>query len=139
VAVSFICEWKRRKPPTCRKSLTNLFIKCCITALVVIGADWISSCKSNHHMTSTTTVSKIIGVQHYIQYYFSYMLYLRIYILLACGQHINFTKRVSLVGQDLLTLPEHLSSPPVLSGVYVSRSLVLYVCFVHRCLLFCSC
>ena len=38
----------------------------------------------------------------------------------------------------LLTLPEHLSSPPVFSGVQVTRSLVLYVCFVDRCLSFCT-
>jgi len=34
--------------------------------------------------------------------------------------------------------PEHLSLPPVFSGVRVSRSLVLYVCFVDRCLSFCT-
>jgi hypothetical protein len=33
---------------------------------------------------------------------------------------------------------EHLSSPPVLSGVRVTRSLVLCVCFVDRCLSFCQ-
>jgi hypothetical protein len=37
-----------------------------------------------------------------------------------------------------LTLPEHLSSFPVFSGVRVTRSLVLYVCFVDRCLSFCT-
>jgi hypothetical protein len=42
------------------------------------------------------------------------------------------------VEQELLTLPEHLSSPPVFSGVRVTRSLVLYVCFVDRCLSFCT-
>jgi hypothetical protein len=36
------------------------------------------------------------------------------------------------------TLPEHLSSPPVFSGVRVTRSLVLYVCFMDRCLSFCT-
>ena len=36
------------------------------------------------------------------------------------------------------TLPEHLSSPPVFSGVRVTRSLYLCVCFVDRCLSFCS-
>ena len=41
-----------------------------------------------------------------------------------------------LVGQELPTLPEHLSSSPVFSGVRVTRSLVLYVCFVDRCLSF---
>ena len=35
-------------------------------------------------------------------------------------------------------IPEHLSSPPVFSGVRVTRSLVLYVCFVDRCLSFCT-
>ena len=38
----------------------------------------------------------------------------------------------------LFTLPELLSSPPVLSGVRVTRSLVLYVFFVDRCLSFCT-
>jgi hypothetical protein len=38
---------------------------------------------------------------------------------------------------ELLTLPEHLSSPPVFSGVRVTRSLVSCVCFVDRCLSFC--
>jgi hypothetical protein len=34
------------------------------------------------------------------------------------------------VEQKLHTLPEHLSSPPVFSGVRVTRSLVLCVCLV---------
>jgi hypothetical protein len=38
--------------------------------------------------------------------------------------------------QELLTLPEHLSSPPVFSEVCVTRSLVLCICFVDRCLYF---
>ena len=45
---------------------------------------------------------------------------------------------VPLVEQELLTLPEHLSSSPVISGVRGTRSLVLYVCFVDRCLSFCT-
>ena len=48
------------------------------------------------------------------------------------------TRWVSLVEQELLTLPEHLSSPPDFSGVRVTRSLVLYVCFADRCLSFCT-
>jgi hypothetical protein len=40
------------------------------------------------------------------------------------------------VEQELLTLPEHLSSPPVLCGVRFTRPLVLCVCFVDRCLSF---
>jgi hypothetical protein len=36
-------------------------------------------------------------------------------------------RRVSQLERELLTLPEHLSSPPVLSGVRVTRSFVLCV------------
>jgi hypothetical protein len=42
------------------------------------------------------------------------------------------------VEQELLTLLEHLSSPPLFGEVRVSRSLVLRVCFVDRCLTFCT-
>ena len=43
-----------------------------------------------------------------------------------------------LVEQELSTLREHLSSPPVFIVVRVTRSLVLCVCFVDRCLSFCT-
>jgi hypothetical protein len=45
---------------------------------------------------------------------------------------------VPLVEQELLTLQEHMSSLPVFSGVRATRSLVLYECFVGRCLSFCT-
>jgi hypothetical protein len=46
---------------------------------------------------------------------------------------------MSLVGQEIPTIPEHMSSPPFLVGfVFVTRSLVLCVCFVDRCLSFCT-
>jgi len=48
----------------------------------------------------------------------------------------GFLTRLTL-WEELLTLPEHLSAPPVFSGVRVTRSLVLCVCFVDRCLSFC--
>ena len=38
----------------------------------------------------------------------------------------------------LPTLPEHLNYPTIFSGVRVTRSLVLCVCFVDLCLSFCS-
>ena len=57
---------------------------------------------------------------------------------LITGFVTKLTRWVSLVEQELSTLPEHLSSPPVFSGVHVTRSLVLYVCFVDRCLSFCT-
>jgi hypothetical protein len=50
----------------------------------------------------------------------------------------NCPLTVKTVGQELLILPEHLSSPSVFSGVRVTRSLVLCVCFVDRCLSFCT-
>jgi hypothetical protein len=57
---------------------------------------------------------------------------------LITGFVTRLTRRVPLVEQELLTLPEHLSSPPVISGVRVTRSLVLYVCFVDRWLSLCT-
>jgi hypothetical protein len=49
---------------------------------------------------------------------------------LITGCVTRLTRRVSLVEQELHTLPEHLSSPLVFSGVLVTRSLVLCACFV---------
>jgi len=46
----------------------------------------------------------------------------------------RLTRRVPLVEQELLALPEHPSSPPVFSGIRVTRSLALCVCYVDRCL-----
>ena len=56
---------------------------------------------------------------------------------LITGFVTRLTWRVSLVEQELLTLPEHLSSSPVFSGVCVTWSLILCVCLVdHKCLSF---
>jgi hypothetical protein len=57
---------------------------------------------------------------------------------LIIGFVTRLTRRVLLVEQELLTHPEHLSSPPVLSGFRVTRSLVLCVCFADRCMSFCT-
>ena len=48
------------------------------------------------------------------------------------------TRRVPLEEQELFTVPEHMSSTSIFSGVRVTRFLVLYVCFVNRCLSFCA-
>ena len=65
----------------------------------------------------------------------------------SCSQHnaiitefvTILTQRVPLVEQELVSLPEHLSSPPVFSGVRITRSLVLCVWFfLDRCLFFCT-
>ena len=50
----------------------------------------------------------------------------------------RITRRVLLLDQELITLSEHLSSAPVYSGVRVTRSLVLYVCFVDFYLSLCN-
>jgi hypothetical protein len=57
---------------------------------------------------------------------------------LITGFVTRLTRRVPLVEQELLNLPEHLSSFPVFNGVRVTRSLVLCVCFVDRCLSLCT-
>ena len=57
---------------------------------------------------------------------------------LITGFVTRLARRVSPVEREILTLPEHLSSPPVLSGVRVTRSLALCFCFVDRCLSFCT-
>jgi hypothetical protein len=48
----------------------------------------------------------------------------------------RLTRRIPLVEQEPLTLQGHLGSTPVYSGVRITRSLVLCVCFVDRCLSF---
>ena len=55
---------------------------------------------------------------------------------LITGFTTRLTLRVSLVQQELLTHLEHLSSPPVVSEVRVTRSSVLCVSFVDRCFSF---
>ena len=52
------------------------------------------------------------------------------------GFATRLTREMPLVEQELLTLPEHLSSPPVFSGDRATRSLAWYVWFVDRCLSF---
>jgi hypothetical protein len=58
------------------------------------------------------------------------------HLRLIAGFVTRLTRWMSLVEQEVPILPEHLSSPPVFSGVRVTRSLVLYVCFVDSCLSF---
>ena len=57
---------------------------------------------------------------------------------LNTGFVTRLTRRVSLVEKKLPTLLEHLSSPLVFSGIRVTISLVLCVCFVDRYLYFCT-
>jgi hypothetical protein len=64
--------------------------------------------------------------------------------MVICDTDIPYNGQPSLCGDrktfevmTSTTLPEHLSSPSFFSGVRVTRSLVLYVYFVGRCLSFC--
>ena len=50
-------------------------------------------------------------------------------LILIPGFVIRVTLGVKLVEQELLTLPEHLSSPPIFSGVRVARFLIFCVVF----------
>ena len=56
---------------------------------------------------------------------------------LITGFVTRLTQLVPLVKQEMPTLPDHMGSRPVLSGVPVPRSLDLCVCFVDRCLSCC--
>jgi hypothetical protein len=57
---------------------------------------------------------------------------------LITGFVTRLTRRMPLVEQELPTVPEHLNSPTVFSGVRVTRYLVWYECFPDRCLSFCA-
>jgi hypothetical protein len=55
-----------------------------------------------------------------------------------CSCRLAVTRRVSPMWQELLTIPVHMNSPPFFNVIRVTRSLALCVCFVDRCLSFCS-
>ena len=111
--------------------------------LVVKGSSWLSWI---HHFESFTvaTITWLTAMEYLCHKWpricstcrkhfpvrSSFMTYHRVLTVL--------TRRVPLVEQELFTLSEHLSSPQDFSGVRVTRSLVLYVCFVDRCLFFCT-
>jgi len=57
------------------------------------------------------------------------------YVSVLCV-YFTVTRRVSLVEQELLALPEHTCSPPVVSGVHVVRSLVFCVVFCRSLFFF---
>jgi hypothetical protein len=52
--------------------------------------------------------------------------------------YIWVMRRVSCKKQEISAIHNHLGSPPVFSGARVTRSLVLSVTFVDRCLSFCT-
>jgi hypothetical protein len=82
---------------------------------------------------------KIISKLILVRFWFFFFLFSKTTISwLITGFVTKLIRRVPLVGKELFTLPEHLSSPPIFSGVCVTQSLVLCVCFVDQCLSFCT-
>ena len=86
--VSFIGGGNRRtqrKPPTFRKSMTNIMVHTSpwsrfeLTTSVVIGTDYIGSCKSNYHTITATTA------QHCIYRYI--YIYIVEHIYFACNSN----------------------------------------------------
>ena len=76
VVVIFIGGWTRGKPPSCRKSLTNthccieytsIWVKFELTTLVVIGTDYIGSCKSNYQTIMTKTALSVYKFCKYVR------------------------------------------------------------------------
>jgi hypothetical protein len=53
------------------------------------------------------------------------------------GNKSRVTRQVPLVEQVLPTLPEHLMSLRVVSGVLIVHSSIFYLCFIDLCLSFC--
>ena len=104
---------------------------------LVLGRD--RSYFVKHHSDSTKKFSETDIFNMLENFMVAIMTWLTFsYSRLITGFVTRLTWWVPLVEQELLTLPEHLSSPPVFSMVRVTRSLVLYVCFVDRCLSFCT-
>jgi len=99
------------------------------------GSSWLSW--NNHFESFTVATMTWLTVMEYLCHKWPR-------ICSTCPKHFpvlssfmtRLTRRVPFVEQELLILPEHLSSPPVFSGVPITRSLVLCVCFVDRCLSF---
>ena len=58
--------------------------------------------------------------------------------MILCYEQYSKTIGVSLVEQELCTLPEQPSSSAIFGGVRVTRSLVLCVCFIDRCFSLCN-
>ena len=77
------------------------------------------------------SVSQMTTDMFHLSVFSSFMTYHRV-----CNQ-INTTGATSGTGTNNF-FPEHLSSPPFFCGVRVTRSLVVCVCFVDRCLSVCS-
>ena len=94
---------------------------------VMQGSCWLSW---SHHFKSFTvaTITWLIAMEYLCH----------IHSWLITGLVTRLTRWVPLVKQELLTPLKYLSLPLVFSGIRITRSLVLCLCFVDRCLSFCT-
>ena len=90
----------RRKPPTCRKSLTNFYHIMLywihltwagfeFTISGVISTEYIGICKSNYHTSTTTTASFVISINNLLIIYLPFMIYLFIALYLHTHTHTH--------------------------------------------------
>ena len=102
----------RRKPSTCRKSLTNFYHIMLywihltwagfeFTISGVISTEYIGICKSNYHTSTTTTASFVISINNLLIIYLPFMIYL--FIALYLNTHTHTRMHVSC-GQTLKTI-----------------------------------
>ena len=89
-------------------------------------------CSIKHHFA--TRWSAVIIWPHFTLQILVSVLISLISTTITIATYIVIKRQVPLV----LPIPVHLSSPPVFSEVRVTRSLVLWVCLVDRCLSFFS-
>ena len=67
----------------------------------------------------------------FVRYLFSYTCVQHDFDIRWCSCHLTVTRRMSLVEQERLILPEHLNSPSVLSGVSCF-SIFSFLCSVSK-------
>jgi hypothetical protein len=83
-------------------------------------------------------VGKNIIDKYIIIYLRLYQYALRLYHPEALLYSLWQSRMMYSVAEGWFNLNSYMSSPPVFNGVRVTRSLVLYVCFIDRCLSFCT-
>jgi hypothetical protein len=59
-------------------------------------------------------------------------------VIIVVIRFTSVTRRVALVEQKLLALPEHMSSPPIVGGVRVTPSLASCIVLFRSCLILLS-
>ena len=81
---------------------------------------------ANQHLIAFFSVSLVVSTSQYCP---------PLWLITTFVTRVS--RRVTLVEQEVRSLPVHLRSSPVFSGVCVARSLVFFACFVDRCFSVC--